>query len=656
MAPQMREIERAVGRDESRSRLIRFGIVLLTLCIPAQVIATEVSDRPPIAMTIPLPEPLFWDPVEATGEYTIVEQTAGIFIMRPVTGRVIAHLRPSLSGSAKPLEQGGSDTPTAVTTLASPDGWPFLPGDDVTTTPVVTDLDRNGTAEIIFATLSGWVWAVGGDGLPPAGWPVALESNCHSSPALSDLDSDGRPEILVGDDDGKVHALRWDGIPLNDWPAKIPGSPMLPAIYGAVVSGDLDRDGSNEVVVCQAEGRVCVFHADGRVAEGWPVATADGADPPNSGTIFSRPAIGDLDGDGDLEVIAAANNYRVHVWDSRGRPLHGWPRSLRNHGRAGYAEPVLADLTGDGKPEILIPTDRGFKGPPRIYALGVDGRSAKGWPVDLPRRCNAGVAVGDLDGDDLPEVVAATVGDNGWVLAFDREGNRLPGFPVGLAWMSANSSPLLTDIDGDGSTDIFLAASGTRFEPAAVLIAINNRGRPVAPFPFRLEGREVVESGPTVADIDNDGLLELLLGTEVQGELLAWNLDSSVAAGNTHWSRPGFDSANTGLYRSGGALETIFSLPPRDEPVPQSPTSESPFSPLVSVTFVLQMESQVRLIVRDVQGNTIRTLLETVLPIGSYTVSWDGTDDGGLARSPGIYFYELDTPERCATGQFLLLR
>jgi hypothetical protein len=390
------------------------------------------------------------------------------------------------------------------------------------------------------------------------------------------------------------------------------------------------------------------------------VATAAAEDPANAGTLFARPAVGDLDGDGRGEIVAAANNYRVHVWDASGRPLRGWPRKLPTRARAGYSEPVLADLDGDGRWEILVTTDQGFNGPPRIYALDARGRNADGWPVDLPERCNAGVAVGDLDGDLRPEVVAATVGANCYVAVFDRRGRPVPGFPIALADMSANASPLLADINGDDRPEILLATSRTLFEPAAVIMAIDARGRPLPAFPIQIEGCEIVSGGACVADLDRDGLLELVLGTEVLGQIHVWDLHGKDEARSAPWPRPGFDERNSGFVRI---------LPPRARAEPSRPPSPSteriespapadtPFPPLESVSFLIEKPGHVRLSVRQVDATHVRTLLDVDLPPGSYTIHWDGADDRGIPAAPGVYFYELEAPgRRRVTGQLLLLR
>ena len=80
----MRSTDRPNPRDQLRRIVASFPLVLcLASCVhPAR--AQSLSDSAAIAMTIPLPEPLVWDLVRATGDYAIVEQEAGLFLLRPM--------------------------------------------------------------------------------------------------------------------------------------------------------------------------------------------------------------------------------------------------------------------------------------------------------------------------------------------------------------------------------------------------------------------------------------------------------------------------------------------------------------------------------------------------------------------------------------------
>ncbi len=648
-------------RGRAEARAVRISLTILLLCIPHSARPqSQTPIGPPSApMTIPLPDPLFWDPVSSSGDYTIVEQSTGLYLLRPTTGRVIARMRspranPAVALEAEAIHVGPPD-PEGLSPLP---GWPFRPGGPVPATPVVEDIDGDGTREAIFVTSEGWIWVLGPDALPPPGWPIHIESGLAAAPALADLDGDRLLEIIVGDAMGRVHAITPAGAYAKGWPASIPGNCELPAIQGAVSAADIDGDGSIEIVACQAAGRVCVFSAAGRVRAGWPTATAPAADPPNAGTVFARPALGDLDGDGRSEIVVTANNYRVHAWNADGRPVRGWPRLLDNRARLGYADPVLADLDADGSTDLIIATDQGFSGPPRIYALDALGKSLRGWPVNLPERANSGVAVGDLGGDGGLDLVAATMGEESWIVAYDHRGRMRRGFPVGLAQLSVNAGPILADVDGDGSVEIVVAALRTHFDPAVAVLAFDDSGDLVAPFPIRLEGCEVICGGPCVADLDSDGRLDLLLGTEVQGGLYAWPLPTADGPAAAPWPKGGFDSGNTGMYthpadRGESASRTT---PTPTHPLAEQPPPEAPLSSLQSVSFTLAREGPVRLCILSVQGRLIRTLVDSVLPIGSYTLSWDGNDDLRRPVPAGLYVYELRTPDREARGQLLLLK
>lgn len=119
----------------------------------------------------------------------------------------------------------------------------------------------------------------------------------------------------------------------------------------------------------------------------------------------------------------------------------GTPRRL---GSDGAASPVFADLTGDGVDELILATSDGavhvFEGPELREAPGwpaftrpmevhVDSPAFRSGEVPIPRNPILGSpAVGDLDRDGLPEVVATDM--YGYVYVWDNLGRSRPGFPV----------------------------------------------------------------------------------------------------------------------------------------------------------------------------------------------------------------------------------
>ena len=100
-------------------------------------------------------------------------------------------------------------------------------------------------------------------------------------------------------------------------------------------------------------------------------------------------AVGDIDGDGLLEVVASegmrvcggalgdgrcgAYGMKIYVWDNGGQALPGWPRMPGSDNR--LTAPSLANLDGDGTLEIIVGSIDGT-----VYPYHHDGTMVEGWP------------------------------------------------------------------------------------------------------------------------------------------------------------------------------------------------------------------------------------------------------------------------------------
>ncbi len=67
----------------------------------------------------------------------------------------------------------------------------------------------------------------------------------------------------------------------------------------------------------------------------------------------------------------------------------------------------------------------------------------------------------------------------------------------------------------------------------------------------------------------------------------------------------------------------------------------NPFSTSTRIEFQIADDTDVKVIIYDVGGALVRTLLDSKLKIGSHSVEWDGSDDGGNLVDSGIYLYKL---------------
>ncbi|HEX3604548.1 MAG TPA: hypothetical protein VH134_01405, partial [Candidatus Dormibacteraeota bacterium] len=172
---------------------------------------------------------------------------------------------------------------------------------------------------------------------------------------------------------------------------------------------------------------------------------------------FSSPAVGDLFGNGQKEIVTGALNGVVSVFDSSLHLLHA-----RNLGGAIQASPTLADLNDDGRLEIVVPDRNGW-----VHVLNNDLSDFGGhWPqhslygmpwanLHFTPDFFASAAVGSLFGDGTQDVVATSWDHR--VYAWDASGNPLGGFPINL-WDTVSASPLLVDLEGRGQLDIVVGS------------------------------------------------------------------------------------------------------------------------------------------------------------------------------------------------------
>jgi hypothetical protein len=349
------------------------------------------------------------------------------------------------------------------------------------------------------------------DRLP--GWPVSLGASAESSPVLADLNGDGVFEVIAAGTDGRVWALDGDGAPLPGWPVRTGElehhtgsaaftSGAVPPLHDAVLAGssvgDLDADGQPEVVVSTLGGAIYAWHADGSPVAGFPVEML-GREPEELDTLHTwdrgfvgAAALADLDGDGRLEIINTGMDQRLYVWTSEGAPFGPYP-----------TEPCHPMLCGqEGRRMITSPT------------------------------------VGDVDGDgdlDIGFGSNESPNDGRMVvthLVDGRTGEPLPGWPradLGLV-NEAVLLPLLgeghpaslafADIDGDGDLEI---ANPILFGTAGLL---HHDGNPALDLPHFAEsypeGTDVDPSlapalvqfvtNPAFGDMTGDGVPDYVLG------------------------------------------------------------------------------------------------------------------------------------------------
>ncbi len=372
------------------------------------------------------------------------------------------------------------------------------------------------------------------------GWPVPITTHANFHPtrnvALVDLDGDARMEIVRPSTDGNVYVFRHDGTPLPGWPRAVNGwAQVAPAI------GDLDGDGYLELVVATrgltSGGWLYVLARDGTVWPGWPRSL--------SNNNVEGVTLADLDGDGLLEILATERVYplgRVHALRRDGSSLPGWPVTL-DHVPA--LTPAVGDVDGDGRPEIVMASYQS------LYVFDAAGQVEPGWPVQVRTAYNANFsyqspALADLDGDGKLEIAICMHQGGSGCYVFRHDGSPQPGWPQAFAGTWSYTPPTICDLDADGQLDVIAGRAGGT-SPGAAVFAWNRHGQLLAGFPYVTEGG--AESPLTVADIDLDPELEIFFGTSVMQSNQGF-LHCIDAAGRP---QPGFPLRTNGFTYLNGA-------------------------------------------------------------------------------------------------------
>jgi hypothetical protein len=631
-------------------------------------------------------------------------------------------------------------------------GWPEWIDTSMNSSPALGDLDGDGRDDIIICSGRG-VYAYLSNS---SDWFASASSKGNdqtlATPVIADLENDGYQEVMIVNQEGGVYGWRHNGQPIisgtNGIFAQAAKSTSIS--FPCIAVADLDRDGKNEVIV--GAGGIYIWNTAGNLL----LSPLDF--PLKLGDIFGI-AIANLDTSEDLEVIAFGNNESyatLCAFKKNGSLVAGYPIILQDLEKGQWLDnpPAVGDLDGDGILEIVVSV--WTIGEARIYAWHQDGTplgpiGSKGFLVsmkspDIERKREllsswgndlgeilarfnnmskeklnelvtalpdtvfasasetfGGPVLADVNGDGSVEIIvrAGNFLSSGYerVFAWDYEGNLVPGWPLYTsteASMATNFpyTPILGDIDKDGKLNMLLANHqstpkfftwefdtdyDTTFLPwpkymhdkwnRGIYAPLNWEIINVAPSNFQVKGWNDTDSSVILAWVpkprrmsEGYNLYRTITSGE-PGERINVKLipqpdsqyrDVDLIAGETYYYT--ITNVDKKLRESSPSLELKITLPAIPTSFALSQNYPNPFNFGTVIEYSIPRSSQVTITIYNILGQRVKTVLDQKETAGDKRVQWNGKNEKGEEVSSGIYFYRIETEEFAQSKKMLLLK
>ncbi len=501
-------------------------------------------------------------------------------------------------------------------------------------------------------------------------WHFNIDDNYDNSPkaiaSIGDMNADKINEVIVGSEDDYIRCLNGNSHGIADvfWQHEI----YAGSVYGQnslYIVSDINFDNFQDVIVGTAWGDRSVIALSGK--NGQQIWKHDTHEYGDGGWVYQVDGRYDYNNDGHADILAATGDDGNGTGPKRIYCLNGLTgQSIWEcyTGGPNFSVIGVEDLNGDDLPDVIAGASNGDETMGKVYAInGANGAII--WTVNTSGSSVWALEqLDDLDGDNFKDVIAGDFGGSIYYLS-GATGSIIDNSGVGNSLILRFVK--IDDINGDGHQDILIAHSGTNAIVISGLDGSNLWLQPLADKSWC-----VAKSN----DLNGDGISDVLIGTLYSDNFLYF-LDGATGSeiNSLNYGTP-VDAINAipdivgdGSYEmvaggrdgkvycySGGYYNPVSVRSPRQENKPPAfDCYPNPFSTITTIKLEMKESSQAEVSIYSAGGKFIRHLVSETLSKGNHEFSWDGTDGAGNKLRSGVYFCLLKTPNSNASLKIALI-
>jgi subtilisin family serine protease len=286
---------------------------------------------------------------------------------------------------------------------------------------------------------------------------------------LSDIDQDTKMEIIFNASGLGIVVMQENEGELNLY------SPYWPASgsFSDPLVADMDEDGEQEILALSQDGTLLILdhYANRKAAISLGLSDSD--------VLQDELFVGDIDADGDMEVGAVIINYgdenaiEYHLYHHDGTVVSGWPFRYLDYFYTYREAPVIADITGDGRAELIAAQSNWYG--TYVFYIGADGSLINGRStphlISTDTTIHSTVLVADVNNDAINDVILGVNGEESRIVMLNANGDEAAQDIVLHDVTNPYYSPVtlvLGDIEGNSKLDIMALVSNNQDSTSSI--------------------------------------------------------------------------------------------------------------------------------------------------------------------------------------------